>query len=186
MNYMGRRVVYSVCATVLVLLTTFTLVVANNDFVEVDLKHDTSEISTAMDYRVWLKATNIPNNWYPTFSTVWLSVNLSNQPDTTFGGLFTQVGLIADSNGLSWFVYAEPYAFSANGAECLQGNPYLYNNDVHKYLGCKGNVGQYVSLNTQHLVELVTYNDGYWYARIQDANGVPHDVARIPCKTVLV
>jgi len=101
-----------------------------------------------------------------------LSVNLDDEPGL-YGHLFTQVGLLTDSHGIYWFVYAEP------GVECLRGHYDHYNYDLGKYLGCRGDNTDLVDFGQLSRVELVTYHEGYWIARVQDISGYMRDVAKI-------
>jgi hypothetical protein len=156
----------------ILLIFSVTAGLANNDFIVTNLRTDLSDVYIANDYRAWLAAIDKPTGSYPTYTTVWLSVDLADSPDP-YGDLFSQVGLLTDDRGLYWFVYAEP------GVECLSGEYTWWNNDLGKYLGCKGGAEQFVAYNTLHRVELVTYGNGFWIARIVDSNGISHDVAKI-------
>jgi len=157
---------------VIVVISTTQSVNAGNDFIGVDLRTDLASVYTAQDYQVWISSNAGPSGNYPTFTTGWLSVNLDDEPGD-YGHLFTQVGLMTDSLGIYWFVYAEP------GVECLRGSYAWYNSTLGKYLGCKGVNADIVNFGHLHRVELVTYGEGFWIARVEDNLGIPYDVAKI-------
>lgn len=154
---------YVVFMGALLLLATTALPVGAWDFVVGELRVDSSDVYNARDYRVSIAATDRPSSGSD-YTAGWIGIDLANNPGL-YGDQFTQVGLLTDSTGLSWFVYAEP------GVQCLQGQTAWGN------LGCKGN--NFVALNTFHRVELVTYLQGFWIARVYDTSGTPHDVAKI-------
>jgi hypothetical protein len=91
---------------VLSILIFSSVKASGNDFVSVDLRTDTPEVLSSLDYQVWLASEGRPNGNYPTFTSAWLSIDLDNQPGL-FGHKFSQVGVITDSQGIYWFVYAE-------------------------------------------------------------------------------
>lgn len=151
-------------ATVVV---TAKVALAGNDFVWGELRVDLFDVAHALDYRVLLLANGKPNSGYPDYTTAWFGVYLAPYNGQPYSAQFTQVGLLTKSNGIRWFVYAEP------GVTCLRGQPAWGN------LGCEGNVNDLVQIGSWHWVELVTYNQGFWIARIYESNGTPHDVAKI-------
>lgn len=145
----------------------------SNVFVATNLRVDQQAIYSSGDYRAWFEALGYPNSNPGTFTTGWLSINLDTQ-EGTFGKKFTQVGLMGDSTGIYWFVYSEL------GVYCLRGNYAWYNYDLDMYLGCKGDPYDLVTIGNYHAVELVTYDQGEWIARVQDQYGFPTDVATFP------
>lgn len=169
---MPHRKVITGLITLLVFSLVTTAVKAGNDFIVVDLRIDDPLVQNSLDYQVWLAASGGPNDNYPTFTTAWLSVNLDDEPGL-YGNKFSQVGLIADNQGIHWFVYAEP------GVECWRGSHTYWKDDLQKYLGCKGDINDLVDYDQFYKVELVTYGQGFWIARVQDGNGDVHDVAKI-------
>jgi hypothetical protein len=135
-----------------------------NDFIVGSLRVDLDEVANAWDYKIDLLATSLPENSSSGFTTVWLSVDLDHQPGLD-GAKFTQVGLLTDQNGIHWFAYSEA------GVGCLRGQVYWrFANGSPK--GCLGNIADVVQLNQWHTVELVTYGQGYWIARVYEADGV--------------
>lgn len=161
-----------------ILLIIFTLILscpveAGNDFIINDLRIDIPEVSDSLDYQVWIGASGGPVGNYPTFTTAWLSVDLDDRPGL-FGRKFSQVGLMADSQSIYWFVYAE------SGVQCLRGVYSYWNTTLSRYLGCKGNPNDLVEYGYFSRVELVKYpGDDFWIARIEDSHGYIFDVARI-------
>ena len=127
---------------------------AGNDFMVVDLRTDIASVYFAQDYQVWLSSNAGPAGNYPTYTTGWFSVNLDDEPGL-YGHLFTQIGLMTDSGGIYWFVYAEP------GVECFRGSYAWYNPDLGRYLGCRGEYFDLVNFGYFHRVELVTYGQGF-------------------------
>jgi hypothetical protein len=74
---------------------------------------------------------------------------------------------MTDSGGVKWFVYAEP------GVQCLRGTT------AWGTRGCVGAYSDLVGLNQWVKVELVSYGQGFWIARLYDTKGLGHDVAKI-------
>lgn len=144
----------------LVLITSPLNVHAGNDFIVVNLRIDPIEVSSSLDYRVWLAAESGPTWQTSTFTTAWLSVDLNNQPGL-FGHEFSQIGLMAFTQGLQWFVYSEA------GVICNQGSYGWWNPDKQMYLGCYGPFNQEVTYGKFYAVELVKYPlDNFWIARL--------------------
>lgn len=154
------------------LIMTFSQASGGNDFVYVDLRTDIEAVTNSLDYQVWIASAGGPGGYYPTFTTAWIGVYLDNQPGT-YGMQFSQVGLMSDSHGIYWFVYSE------SGANCRSGKYAYWNDELNKYLGCKGELSDLVGYGQFHKFELVSYGEGFWIARVEDNFGVPHDVAKI-------
>jgi hypothetical protein len=152
---------------VLLNLAFVITVAAGNDFVYGELRVNLGEIYNAKDYQVWLNATALPSGGYPDYTTAWLGVELAQYNGQPYSAQFSQVGLLTKSDGIRWFVYAEP------GVTCLRGAQAWGNR------GCQGSVGDLVSLGNWHKVELVTYQQGFWIARVYTSNNVGYDVAQI-------
>lgn len=74
---------------------------------------------------------------------------------------------------LYWFVYSE------DPITCLQGTPFWWNWDKLRFFGCIGEPDSLASLQEWTRVELVTYGQGLWIARVDDLNGNVADVAQI-------
>lgn len=169
----------SICISLSMLAFSFTKAFAGNDFIVTDLRVDLGGVYNALDYKLSLGSyEGYPGN-HPTYTAGWLGIYLANNPGL-FGKQFTQVGIITDSTGIYWFVYAEP------GVTCLRGSYYWWNAQAGKSLGCIGNIGDLVGFNRYHDVELVSYQHGEWIARVSDQFGVAHDVATIPSASVYI
>lgn len=145
-----RKVIYSIIGMVILAIRTTPSAIAGNDFIAVDLRTDFASVYYAQDYQVWISSNAGPIGNNPTYTTGWLSIDLDNKPGD-YGHLFSQVGLMADSGGIFWFVYAEP------GVVCLRGSYYWFNPDLGKYLGCKGGYTDLVDFHRLYRFELVTY-----------------------------
>jgi hypothetical protein len=141
---------------------------AGNSFIVADLRVDLPEVYLSRDYRVHLAAWDKPSTGNPDdFTAAWLGVFLAQYNGQPFSGQFSQVGLQTMRRGIRWFVYAEPTVTCLEG---FQPDPYH----------CYGSYGQFVNLYQWHIVELVKYpQDNFWIARVYDANGTAHDVAKI-------
>jgi hypothetical protein len=168
--YMKTPIAALMCCIVAAVMVA--VVTAGSDFVYGELRVDLSAVYGAGDYRVTLLANDNPSSGSPSYTTAWLGFNLAQYNGQPFSGQFSQVGLLTRNDGIHWFVYAEP------GVTCLLGSQY-WGTCNGRSCGCLGNVSNLVSLNTWHLVELVTYGQGYWIARVNEANGNAHDVAQI-------
>ncbi|MFQ6057696.1 MAG: hypothetical protein ACE5MB_02295, partial [Anaerolineae bacterium] len=156
-------------ALTLFITSTTAIVFAQEgwDFVIGDLRVDLSEVYYARDYKVHLLADDKPSSGMDNdFTAAWLGVFLAQPNGQPGSGQFSQVGLKTDKNGIYWFVYAEP------GVTCDRGS---HPDPYH----CYGAYGDLVTLGSWHQVELVTYGQGYWIARVYEANGTAHDVAKI-------
>jgi hypothetical protein len=80
---------------------------------------------------------------------------------------------MVDKNGYHWFAMT-----TASQITCIQGGVW---NTTPPYKGCKGDSYVYVAPAQLNEYELYTSTGiGYWYARVYDASGIGHDVARIP------
>lgn len=156
-----------------VLVLTFGLFsqafAGGNDFVDTELRVDLTSVNQARDYRHTIWIGGIPNNGSPIidFTTAWLGFDLAQYNGQLFSGLFTQVGFKTDKNGPYWFVYSEA------GVVCFQGSQDYGN------LGCRGDYYSRATIGNWQNVELVTYGQGYWIARVYDQYGNSLDVAKI-------
>ena len=140
---------------------------ASNDFVDTELRVDLSSVDNAQDYITNVYAAAQPNTGGSDFTTGWLGVYLAQYNGTVYSGQFSQVGLMTDQGGVKWFVYAEP------GVTCLRGS------QAWGSLGCVGAYNDYATLGAWQKVEMVTYGQGYWIARVYNSSGSSVDVARI-------
>jgi hypothetical protein len=139
---------------------------AGNDFVDTELRIDLFSVYQSRDYIHTLFVGGNPSGGSGAYTTAWLGVNLAQFTGEPYSALFSQVGFITDSIGVKWFVYSEA------GVQCLQGNP------AWGDLGCVGNYGELATIGNWQNVELVTYGEGFWIARIYDQYGSPFDVAK--------
>jgi len=158
-------------ALTLFITSTAAIVFAQEgyDFVVGDLRVDLSEVYYARDYKVHLLANDKPTSGEDgDFTAAWLGVFLAEYiPGQPGSGLFSQVGLKTDKNGIYWFVYSEA------GVTCDRGRQ---PDPEH----CYGAYGDLVALGSWHQVELVKYTqNNYWIARVYDSGGTAYDVARI-------
>ena len=158
------------------ILALSTPAFANNgwDYMGGELRVDLPEVSSAKDYRVWIATNSVPNLQDPTSSTTsaWLGVYILPAPT------FFQVGILVDNAGFHWFAMTDGPQIS-----CLQGN-FFYT--TLPYKGCMGDPGVWISPPRPQQFELLTYSDGYWYARVWESDGTGHDVAKIPLSSVII
>jgi hypothetical protein len=152
---------------------------ADYDQVRVTLSLGSPDVQS-LDYRGWIYAgyniAPLPSTpLYTAYAAGWLGFWLSPcpwPPDYWGQCQFSQVGYLADRDGLRWFVYAEP------GVQCLAGSNYWYHNGV--LIGCLSNVNDRVRIGTFQIFEMVRYmQDNFWVVRVYDPNGSPLDVAKI-------
>ena len=163
-----HKVVTATAALFALAATTMSIAFAGNDFLVAELRVDLPVVYNARDYIIEFTATGQPLGHYPDYTTAWLGTNLAQGNGQTFSDQFSQVGLLTDSQGLHWFVYAEP------GVICLQGTP------VWGPRGCKGSLGHIATMGNPSQVELVSYpGQGFWIARVYDSTGNADDVAKI-------
>lgn len=180
MPKLTKTVAYFILVIVLCLVQT-SAVLAGNDFIVTDMRTDFTELTQAWDYKVWISSTQLSNGNHPGgFTSGWLSIDLDNQPGL-YGVKFTQVGIMTDpARGLFWFAYSE------EPIECLQGTYYWWHADKSRYFGCRGEPNGQVALQEWSAVELVTYGQGFWIARVYDRFGNGLDVARITTNKTMI
>jgi hypothetical protein len=148
-----------------------TIASAGNDFVDTELRVDLPVIFQARDYIAYVAPTAKPAST-GAYTNGWLGLNLASYTGATYSAQFSQVGLMTYNTGVQWFVYAEP------GVQCLRGtNAWVGTDGVVR--GCVGSFSDLVSVGQWTKVELVTYGQGFWIARVYDQNSVGHDVAKI-------
>ncbi len=153
--------------------TAVVAIAGGNDFMVGELRVDLSEVNSAGDYRVLLLANDKPSSGSPDYTAAWIGLDLAQYNGQPFSAQFSQVGLLARDDGIHWFVYAEP------GVTCMRGEEY-WGTCNGRSCGCLGTVGDIVSQSTWHHVELVTYGQGYWIARVYPAGSeIGWDVAQI-------
>jgi len=164
-----------ILAVVLTLFTSPLVAFAGNGLIDVELRHDFQPTPGWKDYQHFVYPSSKPASGSNGFATGWFSVNLGVYNGQQYSSKFTQVGIYADPNGVTWFVYSEA------GVNCTQGT-LAFNNH-----GCLGSYGQFnTGLNRWTKVELVTYNQGFWIARVWDDQNTPHDLATIPSSSLLI
>jgi hypothetical protein len=155
-------------------LISFTLfpsiAFAGNSFMTGQLRIDPPEVYSAHDYIVSIDiGSQLTSGASADFTTGWLGIHV---PD------FVQVGFMAKTTGVRWFV--EEFSSSVT-IQCFQGT---FISDIGGGgEACYGTIGDRVSLNHFQTVELVTYNQGFWIARVYDQFGNPLDVARLDVST---
>jgi adenosylcobinamide amidohydrolase len=136
------------------------------DFMQASLRGDLSDVYYAFDYRIQLFTSGQGNAPAPWFTTAWLSVNLAQGDPGPYPDKFTQIGIKTNVSGTFWFVESEA------GVTCSLGHQ-------RSWRLCEGDPNQFVSPNNWSYVELATYLQGFWIARVYEPNGTPHDVATI-------
>lgn len=136
-----------------------------NNQVGNNLRVDQSSVYGAKDYNVWLYPGSGPTSTGG-YTNSWLGLELG-----TAGGIggrkFLQVGIQTTNYGPQWFV------FGKTSVICLAGI------SIYNGRGCIGNVNDRVAYGGWRQFELVTYNQGFWIARVYDQNNSPLDVAKI-------
>jgi hypothetical protein len=151
------------------------------------LRHDLPEVRQSGDYFEDLLITELSSNAQGkdyTMASLLLHIepcvweNMLGEHDPPCGLL--QGGLLATSSDVRWF------AFSHLPIECLRGTAVWFTKDVEeRVLGCLGNPGDIVSLNSFHRVRINNEGNGYWVISIHEPeteeNDQPigHPVARI-------
>ncbi len=81
-----------------------------------------------------------------------------------------------DNAGYHWFAMTDgPQIICSEGRFFTSTPPYI---------GCEGDPYVYISPIQFQQFEIVTYLDGYWIARVYEANSNGHDVAKIPLLSV--
>ncbi|MFZ3071172.1 MAG: hypothetical protein WA110_08645 [Anaerolineaceae bacterium] len=141
-----------------------------HDWLTVNFRVDQNDVVYSQDYILNILPVSFTSS-APVgfFTTAWLSVNLSPSGGGSGGKSdFTQVGYMSDNRGMYWFVYSEK-----QNVECLQGTSRWGTR------GCTGSVGSLANTGVWHQVELVTYQQGFWIARVYDDYGNAEDVAKI-------
>ncbi len=161
------RTVVAASLALVVWFGTFLQAYAGNDFIDTELRIDLSSVNQARDYRLTLWVGGTPANGSSSdYTDAWLGFFLAQYNGQLYSGKFSQVGFITDKIGVKWFVYSEA------GVQCLQGNPAWGN------LGCVGNYGDRATVGHWQNVEMVTYGQGFWIARVYDQYGNSLDVAK--------
>ncbi|MCX6050871.1 MAG: hypothetical protein NT075_37765 [Chloroflexi bacterium] len=153
---------------------TFTPVYADgNNWVNGWLRADQFNVYNNTDYRLQIYAGALPTTALSrNFTTGWLAVytcaSLAN-------ACFMQVGLLAQNDGIHWFV--EMFDTANGGVDCslrLAQGAQVYWSMSGVNTGCRGAIGDLVGLNQWATVELVKYTaDNYWIARV-NGNDVAH------------
>jgi hypothetical protein len=159
-----------------VLFLTFVLVLSlpnivyansGNTHIAGELRVDLPIVNTSGDYKVSIAGNGPINSWdtSTSFTTAWLAVYLP---------VFFQVGTVVNSSGYHWFAETDTPQI-----QCLEGTTWSIPAPSSACIEDL-NSTNYVSPGYYQDVEIVTYLDGYWYARFYERDGTPHDVARIP------
>lgn len=156
-----------IAAFLLWLATPLAAAFAGNDFIDTELRVDQSAVNGSRDYLHTIWVGGRPNNGAGgDFTTAWLGVDLAVYNGTVYSAKFSQVGFMTDKVGVRWFVYSEA------GATCLSGTA------AWGTLGCVGNYSDRATIGSWQKVEMVTYGQGFWIARVYDKNGSALDVAK--------
>lgn len=171
-RFLIRALLATLVPCIVVAVAAGVAIAAGNDFMAGKLYVNLNEVYSAGDYRVLLLAHDKPSSGSPDYTASWLSLDLAQYNGQPFSAEFSQVGLLARDDGIHWFVYAEP------GVTCIRGEQY-WGTCNGRSCGCLGTVGDIVSQGAWHRVELVTYGQGYWIARVYSSGDVGWDVAKI-------
>jgi hypothetical protein len=144
-----------------------------NDFVQVDFRVDLPTVYQSNDFITNIETTALPAAGNG-FTDAYLGITLAKfKQGVTYSAQFSQVGLLTDSTGVRWFMYAEP------GVTCERGTPAWIGSDGVTR-GCLGDYNDLVGLGVPGQFELVTYSQGYWIARVWNSiTGARADVAMI-------
>lgn len=170
----------SVFVILLTVVFNYSIVQAGNDIVTGFLRLDYANIPDSGDYTVKLIATVSPQSSRG-FTTNWIAI-ASARFDTYS---FLQTGIMADQNGLHWFVEAPSdwgvWQNGGPGLTCEQGEGVAHQYPDGTWAECIGN-GGLIQLNQWTMFELVSYHtnqNGYyeWFARVYDQNGTAIEVA---------
>jgi hypothetical protein len=145
------------------------------DQIVAELRVDGFDPTFRQDYRVFLAAhPSAPYSSSGGYTTNWLGLHLAADPHFEF----IQVGLKADQNGTHWFAQAWEFVPGAGSPiTCLRGERSEPDGDG-VYHGCTGAVGDIVASDQWSSVELVTYGQGFWIARVYTPSGSAVDVAK--------
>lgn len=158
----------AVFAGVLAAVAVYAVAFAQNatDKLAVEMRTDLSQVRNSGDYIHTMSGESRPSRGAPDNTNAWLGIWVDpGAPSSSFA----QVGLLGDSNGFYWFI------FSMKQVVCLRGTP----PPGWEGHGCRGANGDMVQLGSWHKVELVTYGQGFWIARVYNAQGGAVDLARI-------
>ncbi len=143
-----------------------------NDWMEVSLRRDLTDVQTSDDYKITLYNAANPNSTVlGQYTTSWLAFNLADCPPNPqlYQCQFSQVGFWTNDQGTRWWLYAEP------GVVCFAGS----HPDARS---CMGDLGEFgVTIGRWTIYEMVHYwwKDDFWIVRVYDQNTVGHDVAKI-------
>lgn len=159
----------SVAFILSVLLFPSTAYAGGNSFITTELRVDLLAVKSARNYKVSIMVGGIPTTGATAnFTTGWLGIHT---PD------FLQVGFMTKTTGVRWFVEE----FSANASiQCFHGT-YLTVGSGGE--ACYGNFNDRATIGYYQTVELVTYNQGFWIARVYDRFGNALDVAKLNVST---
>jgi hypothetical protein len=170
LNELSKFQFVMVVVMILLLILPTSIVYAGNSFAPAVFRIDSSSLYNARDYITYIHTNSQPPSGTASqgYLSAWLGIDLAQFNGQTNSALFSQVGILMDSLGARWFVYSE-----AGVSNCRAGSTSAF--------GGKGCIGQYsdlVGIGGWFQVELVTYNQGFWVARVYNYNGAS-DVARI-------
>jgi len=102
-------------------------------------------------------------------------------PETTSSTLlpFLRVGLLTTDDGVYWFASGPREHVDAPTITCYRNSFEFWSNSQGRHTGCIGRADDLgIGFETWHRVQLVTYNDKDWVAKITNVDGYIHDVAR--------
>ena len=149
-----------------------------NEWVGVDFPVSNSSVSSAMDYFVYMVATDKPELAGTAKAVNYFGMRAGTNTSTF--NAFIHAGLYVSNEGYRWFAAASPSHPNAPVVECLRGNPAWYNSGGRE-TGCVSGYGDLGLGQNQWLrVQIVTYRQGFWIVRLQNpGTGAKVDVAKI-------
>jgi hypothetical protein len=165
----ARRYILSASIAFMISFVLFpSTAFASNDFMTGELRVDLTEINLAHDYVSSINVGGLPTTGDSSdFTTGWLGIDLP---------AFVQVGFMTKTTGVRWFVEE----FTSGTIQCFHG---VYLPITGGGEACYGDFSDRATIGNFQTVELVTYNQGFWIARVYDQFGNALDVAEIDYAT---
>jgi len=142
---------------------------AGHNHVWGELRVDHPDIYLAQVFQITIMALDKPSNGFPDYVDGYIGLELDNQcsSNPVFGcAQFVQVGILAKTDGVRWFIFAEP------GVVCHRGN------QAWGSLGCEGSITDFINIGTWYRMEMQKQTNN-WVAVIYDTYNNPYTVATI-------
>lgn len=147
---------FVICASLLLLTTHVSSVLADNDFVETYWRVDDFSLYKGANYFVSLAPNQYVSSDDP-YASGWLALNFSPYPSNA---LFSQVGLVEQNGAFRFFIYSEAGVICMNSAR-PQGDGRT----------CNGQINYEVGYLQTNIVQMLRAPDGYWYIYLYYPNG---------------